>query len=401
MAPVGGGGKSVATRPARGTRPRNRRRLIIEAAADLFYKRGYGDVTMSEVAEAVAIGPSALYRHFRGKDDLLEAVVEDSLDNLEDALRAVDTSADIAETLAGVILQRRSVGVLWRREARYLTAQGRRRLRTIARRIGQRLAAHIRQLRPNLGSAEADLLAWCALGVANSVSFHRLSLPEPAFTALLSELIAMPLHADVDLFPADHGEHHSALAVRSRREAILSAATILFAEKGFSATSIDDIGAAVGIAGPSVYNHFAAKTDILSAAIFRGNESLWRDFSRAVAGATDPASALARVVHSYQVFAFENPYLVATLLSETAYLPEPDCRNARRAQREYIDEWVHLATQVHLNWTPIEARIRIQACQMMINDVVQIRHLRSFAGINATLADIAGNLLEVTPSNQS
>src|SRR5258708_34199432 len=92
-------------RPARGTRPANRRQLIIAAAADLFSRKGYAAVGMGDVAEAVAIGPSALYRHFRGKRDLLAAVVGDALDSVDAAItlaeneQSVDVAARRAETV--------------------------------------------------------------------------------------------------------------------------------------------------------------------------------------------------------------------------------------------------------------------------------------------------------------
>jgi AcrR family transcriptional regulator len=73
-------------RPARGTRPVNRRQLIIGAATDLFSSKGYAGVGMGEVAEAVAIGPSALYRHFRGKQELLATVVTEALNTLDAAI---------------------------------------------------------------------------------------------------------------------------------------------------------------------------------------------------------------------------------------------------------------------------------------------------------------------------
>lgn len=113
------------------------------------------------------------------------------------------------------------------------------------------------------------------------------------------------------------------------QEAILSAGAALFAEKGFSGVSVDDIGAAVGIAGPSVYNHFASKTDILVAAMFRGNERLWMDFNRAVADARDASETLRRVVLSYRTFAFANPDLVEILITEAAHLPASDSHSAR------------------------------------------------------------------------
>ena len=84
-------------RPARGTRPANRRQLIVDAATDLFSRKGYAAVGMGDVAEAVAMGPSALYRHFRGKQDLLAAVVGDALNTLDDAITEAENgrSSDV------------------------------------------------------------------------------------------------------------------------------------------------------------------------------------------------------------------------------------------------------------------------------------------------------------------
>src|ERR1022692_2575939 len=52
-----------------------------------------------------------------------------------------------------------------------------------------------------------------------------------------------------------------------RKEAILRASATLFAQKGFAAVGIDDIGAAVGITGPAIYRHFPGKDAVLTAVI--------------------------------------------------------------------------------------------------------------------------------------
>ncbi|KKW65806.1 helix-turn-helix domain-containing protein [Mycolicibacterium elephantis] len=382
----------LIVRPARGTRPRNRRRLIIDAAAELFHQRGYSAVAMSDIAAAVAIGPSALYRHFAGKNDLLATVIEDALTRLDDALRTADDTADIAGVLAGAVLRPRTVGVLWRREAHNLTDVDRKRVRTIAKRIGRRLSVHLRDRRPELTAEDADLLAWCALGVANSISFHNLSLPEPRF----AELIAISLQARPISTDGGADNRPATVATHSRREAILAAATTLFAEKGFAATSIDDIGAAVGIAGPSIYSHFEAKTDILVAAMSRGNESLWLELNRAVEDIRDPSEALSRVITSYLTFALKNPGLIEVLMSGARHLPPDESRWARRSQRDYIDEWVHLMRQIHPSVTATEARIRVHACQLMINDVAVMRRLRGLPGAKEVLGDIASALMLVS-----
>jgi AcrR family transcriptional regulator len=61
--------------PARRTRPPNRRELILAAATELFAVRGYEYVGLSEIAEEVAVQPSALYRHFAGQGQLLAEIL--------------------------------------------------------------------------------------------------------------------------------------------------------------------------------------------------------------------------------------------------------------------------------------------------------------------------------------
>lgn len=113
---VSGSDRRALGDPVRGTRPANRRQLIVRAATDLFYEKGYAKVAISDVAEAVAIGPSALYRHFRSKQDLLAAVVSEALSAVDGALNAA-TADNLVSTVAAAALEHRPVGVLVRRES--------------------------------------------------------------------------------------------------------------------------------------------------------------------------------------------------------------------------------------------------------------------------------------------
>src|SRR5437868_2245021 len=54
-----------------------------------------------------------------------------------------------------------------------------------------------------------------------------------------------------------------------REEAILDSAAALMAERGFAATSVDDIAAHVGVSKPTLYQHFASKDAIAEAVIAR------------------------------------------------------------------------------------------------------------------------------------
>src|SRR4051812_39952611 len=48
-----------------------------------------------------------------------------------------------------------------------------------------------------------------------------------------------------------------------RRLQLLSAAERLFAERGFLAVRLEDIGAAAGVSGPAIYRHFPNKESLL------------------------------------------------------------------------------------------------------------------------------------------
>jgi AcrR family transcriptional regulator len=387
-------------RPARGTRPANRRQLIIAAAAELFSRKGYAAVGMGDVAEAVAIGPSALYRHFRGKRDLLAAVVGDALDTVDDAITLAENeqSSDVAATLAVAVLRHRGVGVLWQREARQLSAGDRAKFGAAVEQIAARFAALIRARRPGLTAVDANLLAWSGLAVATSVSLHSLVLPEPEFITLLGGLITTVVDAPIQLpsSPPAQGPKTRTLRTQSRREAILTEATKLFAANGFAGVSTEDIGGSVGISGPSVYNHFAAKSDILVAAMLRGDEWLRMDMHRAFAAASDPGDGLNRLLGSYCAFVLDNPHLIQVLVSEAEHLPEPERHRTRAAQYAYIAEWVSLLREVHPPWDAVRARIRVQAVQTMMNDIALTPSLRNQAGIDSALVTIGTGLLATT-----
>ncbi|WP_432165528.1 TetR/AcrR family transcriptional regulator [Streptomyces sp. bgisy031] len=53
--------------------PRSRRAEILSAAVPLFARDGFANVTNGQIAQAVGLAPSALYRHYPGKVDILAA----------------------------------------------------------------------------------------------------------------------------------------------------------------------------------------------------------------------------------------------------------------------------------------------------------------------------------------
>lgn len=85
-------------------RPRNRKQLIVAAAAKQFERRGFHDAAIADIAADVGITGPALYRHFRGKQNLLAAAVEFEIEGgLEAAYAAPQPGGlrDLLEYAAG------------------------------------------------------------------------------------------------------------------------------------------------------------------------------------------------------------------------------------------------------------------------------------------------------------
>lgn len=89
--------------PAR-PEPRTRRSEILAAAIPLFERDGFANVTNGKIAEAVGLVPSAIYRYFPGKADILAAACLQAAELLNQAveqnLRGVGDPHDAVTALA-------------------------------------------------------------------------------------------------------------------------------------------------------------------------------------------------------------------------------------------------------------------------------------------------------------
>jgi AcrR family transcriptional regulator len=64
------------------------RQQLAEAAAELFYERGYDATTIDDIAAAVDVSPRTFYRYFPTKEDLVVAIGETSIESFLAALGA-------------------------------------------------------------------------------------------------------------------------------------------------------------------------------------------------------------------------------------------------------------------------------------------------------------------------
>ncbi len=86
------------------------RERILQAAVERFSERGFHRSTIQDVCDAAELSKGALYLYFKSKEDLLAAVVEqsiaDSLRQAQEAAAGGGSALEKLDRIAGVILER-------------------------------------------------------------------------------------------------------------------------------------------------------------------------------------------------------------------------------------------------------------------------------------------------------
>ncbi|MFB7579376.1 TetR/AcrR family transcriptional regulator [Streptomyces hydrogenans] len=153
--------------------PRTRRDEILAAAVPLFARDGFASVTNGQIARAVGLTPSALYRHYPGKIDVLAAACLQAADLLargtERSLRGVTAPYDavvaLAATHVAYCFEYTDLNSVAEAELPGLPAEPRRPL-VLAQRKHIAVWEHwLRLARPELDSRQARALAHAGFGV--------------------------------------------------------------------------------------------------------------------------------------------------------------------------------------------------------------------------------------------
>ena len=84
---------------------RNTKELILDAALELFSQRGYDGVGVAEIAAAVGIKGSALYNHFKGKEEILSRLIDTAEAHYQAHINSLNCLPDTVEELVAVSLR--------------------------------------------------------------------------------------------------------------------------------------------------------------------------------------------------------------------------------------------------------------------------------------------------------
>ncbi|MFF7777094.1 TetR/AcrR family transcriptional regulator [Streptomyces tanashiensis] len=145
-----------------GATGRRRREQILGAAAGLFAVRGYHGVSMDEIGAAVGLTGPGLYRHFRGKEEMLSELLVGISERLLDGGRAGAilnraSGESLDALLQGHIdfaLDDRDLIVLQDRDLDSLPGPALRRVRKLQREYVEIWVRVVAETYPSLGTVE-------------------------------------------------------------------------------------------------------------------------------------------------------------------------------------------------------------------------------------------------------
>jgi AcrR family transcriptional regulator len=197
-----------ADSPAHSRRKRRpaRREAILDAAIDLFYERGYEATGIDEIGSAVGITGPGVYRHFKNKDEILDAALRRGISQIVNrAEEIIAEGGDPRSTLQllvqnhlRAILNRPALASLVMAERRSLPARTRSWFDRADRLYTAEWIHLVGQIHPDLSEADIHLMVSAAQGVLVSAVAYQSGLPRQALEALLTEMAMALLVGDLD-----------------------------------------------------------------------------------------------------------------------------------------------------------------------------------------------------------
>lgn len=121
-----------------------------------------------------------------------------------------------------------------------------------------------------------------------------------------------------------------------RKNEIINQATELFKVKGYSATSMRDIAASVGIEAPSLYSHYQSKEEILQKICFGMAHKFLDNLEESQkAQELSPGKQLHEIIKKHVLLITNNLGQVAVFWNEWRYMSEPHFSDFVKMQRTY------------------------------------------------------------------
>ena len=155
------------------------RRILLNAATNLFYQKGYPNTTIREIGQKAGISNSIIYHYFKNKEEMLSEIIQVASKDLINALVEIQQKVeDPMECLKEMLTTHMVVWCLKRKKEvkivvaddHFLTGKRREANRSIQRRIYRLYIYKLEELSRNRLRKDIDqkVLAFTIFGAINS-----------------------------------------------------------------------------------------------------------------------------------------------------------------------------------------------------------------------------------------
>ncbi|MBU4465391.1 MAG: TetR/AcrR family transcriptional regulator [Actinobacteria bacterium] len=187
----------------------------------------------------------------------------------------------------------------------------------------------------------------------------------------------------------------------NRRVELLRRAAELFAQRGFAGVSTGELGDAVGMSGPALYNYFPSKEALLSELLEDASMRLLAGCREIMAMPGTAGETLERLVAFHIDFATSEPDVIRVQDRELAQLPAEANHHVRSLQRQYVQEWDVVLAALRPQMDALERSIRLLATFGLLNSTPHSA-AASRERARQLLAEMAeGSLLGHSPGGQT
>jgi AcrR family transcriptional regulator len=173
-----------------------RRDEILAAAVKLFHERGYHATGMDDIGAEMGISGPAIYRHFSGKEEILEILlIEAAQRGLEAAHEVVQNAPSPRQALERLarhyietIAANPALAFVGVYERRTLSAMTRAKMERLERLHLEEWLHALLQLRPTLSDGEARTMIRAVHGMAVAALVYRSGMEAGALVELVTDM---------------------------------------------------------------------------------------------------------------------------------------------------------------------------------------------------------------------
>lgn len=154
----------------------DRDRSILNAASRLFVERGFDAVSVDEIGATAGVTGPAIYRHFRGKDEILSTLFDEAMDRLLQLAGPPDDDPwvelrNLIRAQAQFVVNHRELVGVYAREDRSLDGESRKRLHRRQRRHVERWVEVLLRCFPDRTERELMISAYASIGMLLSAAY--------------------------------------------------------------------------------------------------------------------------------------------------------------------------------------------------------------------------------------